>query len=133
MVLSESNKKAIESRTDWIYDKNIDTAIKVLDPKLVTKRHGKGSSFCYVETPAFTLFGCYASSNREAQDLEDFLQTIGNKIRARQEEAILVGDFIAKSPQWVMKMTDRRGEVLTEWIAQHDLVVQNTPIRTNEN
>ena len=126
LVLSEPNKKAIESRTDWIHDDNLDTAIKVLHPKLVTKGYGKGRSFCFVERPIFTLFGCYASPNKEIQDLEDFLQTIGNKIRAKQEEAILVGDFNAKSPQWGMKMTDRRGVVLTEWIAQHDLVVQNT-------
>lgn len=36
-----------------------------------------------------------------------------------------MGDFNAKSPQWGMGRTDNRGQVMTEWIAEQDLLIVN--------
>ncbi|XP_033225993.1 uncharacterized protein LOC117178676 [Belonocnema kinseyi] len=125
LVICEPNKKGIEGRNDWTYDEELDTAIKVLDQTIPLKEQGKGNGFSFVETTTFTVYSCYTSPNRGAQELEALLQRIANCIRSRGEDAIVSGNFNAKSSQWGMKRTDRRGKILTEWLAQNDLIVQN--------
>ncbi|XP_033222788.1 uncharacterized protein LOC117176644 [Belonocnema kinseyi] len=125
LVLSEPNKRSIEGRNDWVFDESVDTAIKVLDKSIAIKEQGKGTGFFYVATTSFTIYSCYASPNKKVEELEALLQQIGNCIRTRGEEAIVAGDFNAKSPQWGMKRTDGRGRIITEWLAQDDLIVKN--------
>lgn len=125
LLLSEPNKKAIEARNDWIFDDELDTAIKILDPNIAIKEQGKGKGFSYVKTSDFTVYSCYASPNRAPEELAETLQQIDENIRINNEEAIVAGDFNAKSPQWGMRATDARGVVVTQWIAQHDLTILN--------
>ena len=125
LVLSEPNKKALLNRSDWICDEDLDSAIKILDRNIPIENQGKGKSFSYVTIPYFTIFGCYAFPNKMIEELSITLEQIGNYITPTGDEAIVVGDFIAKSPQWEMRTTDARGEVVTEWIAEHDLIVKN--------
>lgn len=125
IAISEPNKNAIKNRRDWIFDEHLDTAIKVLDRRLVVKGQGYGHGFTYVETASFTVYSCYASPNRELDDLEEILFEIGRKIRRKKEKAIVVGDFNAKSAQWGMNVADERGRVLTEWMAENDLICVN--------
>ncbi|XP_044728669.1 uncharacterized protein LOC123292172 [Chrysoperla carnea] len=125
VVLSEPNKRAIANKNDWIYDADLDTAIKILDRNIAVKNQGSGKNFCYVTTPSFTIYGCYASPNKKIEELSDILEQIGNCIRTRGVEAIVVGDFNAKSPQWGMMANDARGQLVSEWIAEHDLIVKN--------
>lgn len=125
VVLCEPNRKAIENRNDWTYDDGMDTAIKVTDPRIVIRGQGKGNGFSYIITASFTIYGCYASPNKQVEELEETLEQIETIMRSRNEESLIVGDFNAKSPQWGMNMTDKRGQILTEWISQHDLYVKN--------
>lgn len=70
------------------------------------------------------------------EDLEETIQEIENLIRANRSEAIIAGDFNAKSPQWGMDYTDARGSKMTEWIAANNLIVLNegnTPTFVNRN
>lgn len=125
ILLSEPNKKIIKNRKDWIYDDDIDAAIKVTDGNIVVKRQGQGPSFAYIATNMFTIYSCYASGNKEEDELEEMLTEISRQIRLHKEEAFVVGDFNAKSPQWGMRVTDKRGQIITEWIAENDLVIVN--------
>ncbi|KAJ8928716.1 hypothetical protein NQ314_018681 [Rhamnusium bicolor] len=125
IAISEPNKNAVKNRKDWILDEHLDTAIKVLDRRLVIKGQGYGHGFTFVETASFTVYSCYASPNRDLEDLDEILFEIGRKIRTNKEKAIVMGDFNAKSIQWGMNVTDERGRVLTEWMAENDLICVN--------
>ncbi|XP_033218307.1 uncharacterized protein LOC117173774 [Belonocnema kinseyi] len=105
--------------------KDVDAAIKVTDPGIVVTGQGKGKGFSYIVTPSFSIYGCYASPNKQVEELEETLEQIQSIMRSRCDEFIVVGDFNAKFPQWGMKTTDKRGHILIEWIAQHDLNVKN--------
>lgn len=123
--MSEPNRNAVRNRKDWICDEDLDTAIKIMTDKITIQRHGTGLSYTYITTPDFTVYNCYSSGNKDIEDLEDILEEIGRRIQANRENAIIVGDFNAKSPQWGLENTDRRGVIVTEWIAANDLVVMN--------
>ncbi|XP_033228888.1 uncharacterized protein LOC117180499 [Belonocnema kinseyi] len=125
LVLCEPNKRSIEGRNDWVFDEVLDTAIKILNKSIAIKEQGKGTGFSYVTTTLFTIYSCYASPNKKVEELEALLQQIANCIRTRGDEAIVAGDFNAQSTQWGMKRTDGRGRIVTEWLAQNDLIVKN--------
>lgn len=125
VLISEPNRVAVRNRKDWVCDEDLNTAIKVTDSRIIIKGCGKGHSFSYITTPDFTVYSCYASPNQDLEELEEILCGIGRLIRLKREPAIIVGDFNAKSPQWGLDTTDRRGQLVTEWIAENDLVVVN--------
>lgn len=125
LMVSEPNVAAVRGRMDWICDENHNCAIKVLTSEIGVRNQGYGSGFSYIETTRATLFSCYSSGNREIEELEETLQEIECYLRIKRGEAIIVGDFNAKSPQWGMDLIDARGRTVTEWIATNDLVVSN--------
>lgn len=125
LVLSEPNRNAIKNRKDWVCDEDIDTAIKVMDSNLVIKAQGRGRGFSYVTTSYYTIYSCYFSGNDEFLEFEQSLEEIAVRIRTYNEKAIVAGDFNAKSPQWGMTFTDRRGQLVTEWLAANDLIIVN--------
>lgn len=125
LAVSEPNIKAIRNRKDWIYDPRLDTAIKILNPNLVITRQGHGQGYSYISTKEYTLYSCYMSPNDNLQQLDDNLNEIGRQVRQNREEAVIVGDFNAKSPQWGLDTTDRRGELVAEWLAENDLIIVN--------
>lgn len=125
LLMSEPNRNAIRHRKDWIFDTDIDSAIKIMDRNIIVNKHGKGQSYTYIVTPTYTIYNCYASGNKEIEELETMLDEIARRIRRHKENALILGDFNAKSPQWGENTTDERGERITEWVAQNDLVVLN--------
>lgn len=125
IAVCEPNKNAVKDQADWICDDDLDTAIKILDQSLPVLGQGKGKGFAYVTTPALIIFNCYASPNQEIGELEDTLEGIGTRLSQDRTNAIIIGDFNAKSPQWGMHTTDARGNTVVEWIAQCDLYVRN--------
>lgn len=124
LLLSEPNRRAISERKDWTFDREVDAAIKTMS-KITVKSQGCGTGFAFVELSQFTVYSVYSSGNRDIEQLEGTLHEIGRRIATLHENAIIAGDFNAKSPQWGMHRTDRRGDVLTEWMAAHDLAIVN--------
>lgn len=125
LLISEPNKIAIAGRKDLVYDNDFDTAIKVLDGKMVIEDYGRGSGFSYIETGGVTIYSCYSSGNKKVEYLESTLGEIAERIRINKESAIVAGDFNAKSPLWGMTYTDTRGQAVAEWVAENELVVLN--------
>lgn len=103
--------------------------MKIIDRNIVIKRQGAGHGFTYVATANFTVYSCYVSPNKGIEDLETVLLEIEGLLRLHGEPAIIVGDFNAKSPQWGMNHTDKRGEAVADWIAENDLVIVNTGVK----
>lgn len=81
-----------------------------------------GTGYVIVELEDFVMVGCYASPNKPLVDLEDLLTEIGDHLEGYRPRPILLGgDLNGKSVQWGSPFTDVRGEVIGDWIAQHDL------------
>lgn len=125
LIVSEPNKSAMRGRKDWIFDDRLNSALKVLNTDIKIKGQGQGCGYSYVVTNKMTLFSCYSSGNDEIEDLDNTLVEIESHIRVNNNEAVIAGDFNAKSPQWGMNVTDRRGQLLIDWIAANDLVLSN--------
>lgn len=125
LIISEPNRNALRGRKDWFYDADLNTAIKIIDPNITIKDQGHGNGFSFVTTKDFTIYSCYSSGNDEIEDLESMLDEIGGQIRSTNKRSIIAGDFNAKSPQWGMTITDRRGQLMNEWVAENDFVVVN--------
>lgn len=124
LIVSEPNKLAIRNRSDWISDRELDTSVKVLS-NMPVRSQGNGPGFAFISLPELTVYSVYSSGNNSIDQLEETLNNIERRIRTRNENAIVAGDFNAKSPQWGMHYTDKRGETVTEWMAANDLTVAN--------
>lgn len=124
LIVSEPNRLAISNRTDWIFDRELDVGVKVLS-NMPIRSQGSGPGFAFVSIPEITVYSVYSSGNNSIDHLEDTLSNIERRLRSRNENAIIAGDFNAKSPQWGMHITDRRGETVTEWMAANDLTIAN--------
>lgn len=125
IIMSEPNLKAVQNRNDWVTDDNLDTAIRISDRNLLITNQGKGHGFSYVRIEGYTIYSCYFSPNGDILDFELMLEEIANLVRSNHEKAIIAGDFNAKSPEWGMTIADRRGQIVSEWIAANDFVVIN--------
>ena len=55
MVLSEPKKQAVTNRSDWVYDYELETVIKVINPKVLVKDQGAEEGIFYVATPLFAI------------------------------------------------------------------------------
>ncbi|XP_029177940.1 uncharacterized protein LOC114945803 [Nylanderia fulva] len=55
-----------------------------------------------------------------------FLDELSVAIRILGGRTLICGDFNAKSSQWGSRNTDRRGELVDEWAAEHDLRLINS-------
>lgn len=62
--------------------------------------------------------------NISIEDFETFLRELSVSLVAYGKNHIVVEDFNAKSKLWGSRV-DRRGELLLDWIAQHNLTVVN--------
>lgn len=136
LIVSEPNITAIRDRKDWVADEHHKSAIKILNKKVNIRSQGRGRGYSYIETEKCTLFSCYSSGNDEIQDLEETLQQIESYLRLHRNDTIIAGDFNAKSPQWGMSSTDRRGQILTDWTSTNDLIIinkGNTPTFTYQD
>ncbi|XP_012281309.1 uncharacterized protein LOC105700220 [Orussus abietinus] len=89
VLMSEPNRHAVRNRIDWICDKDIDTAIKVMDRSIIVKRQGRGYSFTYITTTACTIYNCHSTGNKEIEDLEQILPEIEAHIRSNKEKAVI--------------------------------------------
>lgn len=125
ILISEPNRNVLHNRKDWVFDDNLDTAIKITDRNVLIKKWGKGLGFSFVVLENYSIYSCYSSPNGDIEDLERMLEEIANLVRSNNERAIITGDFNAKSPQWGMTFSDRRGQLVTEWIAANDFLIVN--------
>lgn len=72
------------------------------------------------------FFSCYVSSNIPLKDFEIFLKELSVNFETYgKNRTIIAGDFNAKNKLWGSRINDKRGELLIEWIAQHNLSVIN--------
>lgn len=84
----------------------------------------------------FVAISCYFSPNGDITDFETLLEDIERVIRGSAKEIILGGDLNAKTTLLGSLITNRRGQILEDWLAKNSFVVINngrTPTFSNAN
>lgn len=117
------------NRPAWYTDVNLDAAIGILNRSISVYRSGNGQGFVWVELKEEVIFSCYFSPNAVLGDLEQALGELEDAMREEGrrsgKEIIVAGDFNARAPEWGMEYTDRRGNLVIDWMARNDLQVVN--------
>nr|CAI5821134.1 unnamed protein product [Callosobruchus analis] len=124
LVVAEPNKIKIEN-SSWLADTRRDAAIYICNRQIKLYNSGKGSGFVWVDIGGIVLYSCYFSPNSEISEFEVSLHFLKESILEKNAQIMVCGDFNAKAPEWGMSYTDKRGEILTDWIAGLDLVIAN--------
>lgn len=125
ILVSEPNKKLVGGSSSWVTDIALDTAVcwrnREMGVDVVERKQG----YMYVRMGGIAIYNVYISPNIPLAEFRDRVEEIMDGVRCRGEEAIIAGDFNAKSPLWGAPAADARGEILAEWGATLDLVVLN--------
>ena len=123
-LMIEPNKK-IAVRQDWITDDQIDVAIKINTQKHKVLSTGRNQGFAYVEFDKLVAYVSYASPNKNLEHLETLLNNLSQSMATHTKQIIISADLNAKAFAWESPIEDKRGKVVTEWLAQKDLIVIN--------
>ncbi|KAI5751823.1 hypothetical protein M8J77_011204 [Diaphorina citri] len=86
---------------------------------------GSGKGFTWVKIQDILLMSVYTSGNDRIEEMDATLREISATLRTKGKDAIIGGDFNAKSPEWGETRLDGRGRKLSEWIAMENLITQN--------
>ena len=123
LIISEPNK-TVAKQKQWLVDDEVNVALVIRNDDLPTGKQGRERGFVWVEIGAYRVYSCYISPNVDMASFETFLEYLGSSVRGTQKITILGGDFNAKSYLWGEKQ-DPRGETLTDWLSQLQLIVTN--------
>ncbi|KXZ75566.1 hypothetical protein TcasGA2_TC031845 [Tribolium castaneum] len=124
VLLSEPNLKVVDNPR-YLHDIRKDTAINILSKHVQLKCSGSGSGFTWISTSVVTVYSCYISPNSTIGEFINVLESLTTSMQTQSDPVIVTGDFNAKSTEWGMPYSDRRGSLLADWIAQHDLTAAN--------
>lgn len=124
VVTSEPNINLIKNYTN-IKDKNLDTAIIMVNKNIGLKEHGSGNGYTWVELEENVIYSCYFSPNTTLEEFVKKLTELGDSIRTQTKPVTITGDFNSKAPAWGNKILDKRGEKMSEWLAEMDFTVIN--------
>lgn len=121
-LVSETNKTKAKN---GMVDKDLDTQIIIHNENISVTRQGAGKGYNWIEMKDAFFFSCYVSPNVQSEVLENMLDNIRDIIKDAKKPTIICGDFNAKSTGWQEKITNLRGSILEEWMAENDLCVLN--------
>lgn len=125
IILASEPNRAIVERGNWITDKNCDAAINCINKriKMIGIRRSKG--WTRLEIGGIEIYSCYISANIQIKEYEHILDELMYEVQKRGKEAIICGDLNAKSPHWGSPQSDKRGDMLADWISSLNLNVCN--------
>ncbi|XP_033221166.1 uncharacterized protein LOC117175568 [Belonocnema kinseyi] len=110
----------------WFQDTSGTAAIWVINStQFPVHKHGVGDGYVWVTSGRVTIVSCYLSPNAGKAVFHEKLETIGDLCRGLDSEIILAGDFNAKSCEWGMTWTDRRGREVSDMAAMLELTILN--------
>nr|CAI5860728.1 unnamed protein product [Callosobruchus analis] len=102
-----------------LYQKGRNKAITIRNRGKPVLAHGSGPGFVWIDVGTVTINSCYFSPNEDITDLENGPQQLGEVLTGSAKCSINV-----KSTEWA-HLSDRRGEILSEWLSELALVVMN--------
>lgn len=95
------------------------------DKDLIITNYGQGDGYVWIEVGGLFLYSCYCTPNGSVDEFELFINKIARSVTMHKDSAIIAGDFNAKSASWGEPVGDRKGAIVTEWMAASDLVLAN--------
>nr|XP_023027496.1 uncharacterized protein LOC111515504 [Leptinotarsa decemlineata] len=125
ILVQEPNKSLTGSNPKWIKDLRSDTAIYCINPNCGVVTHEVGLGFVCLIFNNWALYNCYISPNCTLEQYKEYIDRVMEHVRDGGREAVVVGDFNAKSAMWAAAITDTRGDYLAEWIQAQNMVVHN--------
>lgn len=124
IIASEPNKNRVQ-RNNWIKDKRLDVAVLFINKNVDVQKVRKEQGYVCLYISNYRIYCCYSSPNIELETFRAEMDKIMNDSRGLSGDSLIIGDLNAKSPQWGSAIWDARGEYLTDWLAQVDMVVHN--------
>lgn len=114
-------------RDGWYPDADNRAAIWVASGRThVTARCERPTSgWTWIEIAKFRIYSVYFSPNTDFESFRSGLDSLCDNIRRASKPVIVGGDFNAKSSDWGSAVTDRRGVLLREVMAQLHLQIAN--------
>lgn len=109
----------------WYTDQSKDVGIQILRGAPGFVRTGQGPGFVWVEFVCSVVYCCYISPNATDEQFNRFLTNVEISWMRHRKEAIIIGDFNAKSPAWGSKLEDQWGKTIIEWAASNQLQLLN--------
>ncbi|XP_056647307.1 uncharacterized protein LOC130451974 [Diorhabda sublineata] len=123
-IVSEPNKILIKD-SKWYVDENFDAAIGITNNDIRVLNSGRGNGFVWIEYTELVVFSCYISLNLTLEVFGIILNQLKDAIGTRNKKCLIAGDFNAKAAIWGSIENDKRGDMLSEWAADLDLVSLN--------
>lgn len=126
-IISEPNKNGIRSGP-WWKSARADVAITTYgNTRKLVNEFGLGDAYVWIRIGRLVIYGCYISPNIHITDFERELRGLSDSMARNKHngKVILVGDFNAKAQEWGAPHTDRRGQIMMEWLAQNKLEIVN--------
>lgn len=123
MCCSEPNQNKTKVNTHWASDKRSDVAQWTTGGE--GGNSGSGTGFAWTKTCGIVIYTCYFSPNATIEAFQVFLDELGRSIRSQMCEIIVQGDFNAWGTLWGSRKTDKRGDLILDWMEQWKMVLVN--------
>ncbi|XP_074031398.1 uncharacterized protein [Leptinotarsa decemlineata] len=124
-LIQEPNMALTTGNPRWILDESGTTAVLCENPRCGVTTHETGQNFICIVLKDWSIYNCYISPNIPMNEFRNRVDNIMEHVRDQGKEALIVGDFNAKSALWSSPMSDARGEYLVEWINALNISVCN--------
>ena len=124
IVVTEPNVNRLGK--EWTVDNTNIAAIKTTKTGIPFKRKSD-EGFTWITHNNITIYSCYISPNVDIDTFQNFLNNLEQSITQhdKKHNMIITGDFNSASTIWGSEHTNRRGNILEEWMSRLNLTVMN--------
>lgn len=123
-LLSEPNLR-IAKEKNLILDDKGDAAIWITNSDIRVNTLIKGEGYVGIIIEKTLFFSVYISPNITESETEKNLENMGEVLNTWYGQILIGGDFNAWATDWGSTKTDKRGRMIKEWIAEHNLYYMN--------
>lgn len=127
VLATEPNNRVVTSQNQWTNSKprnQIDAATRIANNKLPISHFGSEEGIAMVEVCNITFISCYIRPRCPLPEQEEVLNTL-DRVLSTKRRCIVTGDFNSKSTEWGGKITKPRGQLLSELIHKHNMLILN--------
>lgn len=125
LVVGEPNRTIIK-KPGWFSDTREDIAVYIRNKNTGIFSMSKKEGYVIIHYEEFSVYCCYISPNIHINEYRDYVNKLMYDVRGLAKEVVVIGDINSKSPEWGSPIRDNRGDYWTEWLAELNMVVNNT-------
>jgi len=125
VIMSEPNKNIVQGQNDYYCEERGVAAIQVTGGEVSVRSWGRVPRSVYVELHDAVIYSCYVSPRVGLEEFSQILGAMDGQIRWWKKPVLVRGDFNAKARLWGSGTSDRKGEILMEFIFSVGMAVGN--------